>query len=181
MSANHEDVYFDEDAIYMERNSRDFERRIRIIDDNTEAMCDYLRVHSLSGGAGEGAVIKEVFYPKWTTRDRFEQCRIIQPSSPSPQGGFGGLFSLTFISLPASEAFFDTLSCYKGPSLGTNFTLACPFTVLAHYAEMEWTEQFGVERGLVRISVGMEERGSLIRCLEAALKAAEEAEKANDL
>jgi cystathionine beta-lyase/cystathionine gamma-synthase len=39
-----EDVYFDEDAIYMERNSRDFKRRIRIIDVNAEAACDFLNL-----------------------------------------------------------------------------------------------------------------------------------------
>ena len=175
MVNNYEDVYFDEDAIFMERNSRDFERRIKIIDGNTEAVCDYLRARCLSTGVS-GAVIKEVFYPKWITRERYEQCRI---RTPSYQGGFGGLFSLTFTSLAASVAFFDALSCHKGPSLGTNFTLACPFTVLAHYAELDWAEQFGVERGLVRISVGMEERGSLLKCMEDAVKAAEETERAS--
>ena len=175
MLSNYEDVYFDEDAIYMERNSRDFKRRIKIIDDNTEAVCDYLHAHCLSAKVPRG-VIKEVFYPKWTTRERFEQCRI---QSPPYQGGFGGLFSLTFTSFTASVVFFDALSCYKGPSLGTNFTLACPFTVLAHYTEMDWAEQFGVEQGLVRISIGMEERGSLLRCVENAVKAAEEMDKAS--
>jgi cystathionine gamma-synthase len=31
------------------------------------------------------------------------------------------------------QAFFDALDTHKGPSLGTNFTLACPYTLLAHY------------------------------------------------
>ncbi len=26
----------------------------------------------------------------------------------------------------------------KGPGFGTNFTLACPYTLLAHYTELEW-------------------------------------------
>ena len=37
---------------------------------------------------------------------------------------------------------------------GTNFLLAYPYTILAHFAELEWTAEFGVEEGLVRISVG---------------------------
>jgi cystathionine gamma-synthase len=35
MTATYEDTYFDEDAVFMERNSRDFTQRIRIIDENT--------------------------------------------------------------------------------------------------------------------------------------------------
>jgi cystathionine gamma-synthase len=79
MDSNFEDVYYDEDAIYMERNSRDFQRRIRIIDTNTEAVCDFLRCHSVAGGA-QSAVIKEVFYPKFTTRGHYEHC-LIKPKS----------------------------------------------------------------------------------------------------
>jgi cystathionine gamma-synthase len=44
----------------------------------------------------------------------------------------------------------------KGPSLGTNFTLVCPYTLLAHYNELPWAEEFGVDRFLIRVSVGLE-------------------------
>ena len=54
------------------------------------------------------------------------------------------------------QRFFDALAVAKGPSLGTNFTLACPYTLLAHYLETEWAETFGVEKELVRVSVGLE-------------------------
>ncbi|KAF8069014.1 pyridoxal phosphate-dependent transferase [Lyophyllum atratum] len=171
MDSTFEDLYFNEDAIYMERNSRDFQRRIKIIDFNTEAVCDFLRSRSLPGGAA-GGVIKEVFYPKYITPENYEACRI---KTPGAEGGFGGMFSLTFTSLAASHAFFDALSCHKGPSLGTNFTLACPFTILAHYAELDWAAKYGVEEGLVRVSVGMEETQSLLNSFEMALKAAEQA------
>ncbi|KAF9482287.1 PLP-dependent transferase [Pholiota conissans] len=170
---NFEDVYFDEDAIFMERNSRDFKRRIRVIDTNAEAVCDFLRAHSLAGGASSPA-IKEVFYPKYTTRQNYDICRI-KSADGGEAGGFGGLFSLTFTSLAASHAFFDALPCYKGPSLGTNFTLACPFTILAHFGELDWAAKYGVEEGLVRISVGMEDSRILLRSFEIALKAAEAA------
>lgn len=172
---NYEDIYFGEDAIYMERNSRDFKRRIRVIDANAEAVCDFLLHRSLAGGASSPApAIKEVFYPKYSTRGNYDRCRIqtVDPED-GKVGGFGGLFSLTFTSLAASEAFFDALPCYKGPSLGTNFTLACPFTILAHYGELDWAAQYGVEQGLVRISVGMEDSGTLLKSFEKALSAAE--------
>uniref|UniRef100_A0A8H8CIY9 cystathionine gamma-synthase n=1 Tax=Psilocybe cubensis TaxID=181762 RepID=A0A8H8CIY9_PSICU len=170
---NYEDIYFGEDAIYMERNSRDFKRRIRVIDANAEAVCDFLHSRSLAGGASSAA-IKKVYYPKYITRENYDKCRIktVDPVD-GKVGGFGGLFSLTFTSLAASEAFFDALPCYKGPSLGTNFTLACPFTILAHFGELDWAAKYGVEQGLVRISVGMEDTDTLLKSFEKALSAAE--------
>ena len=169
-----EDLYFDEDAIYLERNSRDFRRRVRIIDANTEVACDFLHSRSVAGGYTQSPAIKQVFYPKYVTRENYDQCRIKAVNSEDGKaGGFGGLFSLTFTSKAASEAFFDALPCYKGPSLGTNFTLACPFTILAHFTELDWAESFGVEEGLVRISVGIEDTKALLQFFETALKAAE--------
>jgi cystathionine gamma-synthase len=181
MACSYEDCYFDEDAVYMERNSRTFRRRIGIIDDNTESLCDFLYSHSLA--VGVPSVIKDVFYPKWITRDEYELCRIKGRTSDDAgnkvrDGGFGGLFSLTFTTAAASSAFFDALSCHKGPSLGTNFTLACPYTILAHYLELEWAAGYGVEATLVRVSIGMEEKGALLCCFAAALKAAENASEA---
>ena len=171
MDDKFEDLYFDEDAIYLERNSRDFKQRIRIIDSNAEAICDFLRQRSLAGGASTPA-IKEVFYPKYITPENYNHCRI-KDSDGKVVGGYGGLFSLTFTSLKASLAFFDALPCYKGPSLGTNFTLACPYTILAHFTELGWAAEFGVEEGLVRISVGTEDTDVLLRDFGVALAAAD--------
>ncbi|KAG2134834.1 pyridoxal phosphate-dependent transferase [Suillus clintonianus] len=168
MSSTYEDTYFDEDAVFMERNSRNFKRRIRIIDENTLAVCEYLRSRSISGGTLSSPVIKEVFYPKYITPENYLSCKL-------PEGGYGGLFSLTFTSTAASQAFFDNMPFQKGPSLGTNFTLANPYTILAHYLELGWAAEYGVEEGLVRISVGMEEREGLLEGFKVALRAAEAA------
>lgn len=169
LSATYEDTYFDEDAVFMERNSRNFTRRVRIIDENTLAVCEYLRSRSISGGTSlPSPAIKEVFYPKYITPENYLSCKL-------PEGGYGGLFSLTFTSLAASLAFFDNMPFQKGPSLGTNFTLACPYTILAHYFELGWAAEYGVEEGLVRISVGMEEREGLLEGFKVALRAAEAA------
>ncbi|KII87669.1 hypothetical protein PLICRDRAFT_699219 [Plicaturopsis crispa FD-325 SS-3] len=175
-----EDIYFDEDAVYMERNSRPFQSRVKTIDENTEAICDYLRAHSVAGGVSS-AVINEIYYPKWSTPEHYEHCRIKSrpsrgdASTPRRDGGYGGLFSVTFTSLAASQAFYDALPCLKGPSLGTSFTLASPYTILAHYVELDWAAKYGVTRDLVRISVGMEDKDELLRGVEFALKAAEAA------
>lgn len=173
----------------MERNSRDFRQRIEKVNHNAEMLCDMLWGRRYSEGTNPGGVIKMVYYPKYVTPDNYLACIRKHPSTnpntttaPSesssltsdPKPGYGGLFSLTFKSHKASELFFDNLNCYKGPSLGTNFTLASPYTVLAHYGEREWAESWGVEEGLVRVSVGLEDPVVLRECFEFALRKAEE-------
>ena len=56
-----------------------------------------------------------------------------------------------------TPAVYDALEVCKGPNLGTNFTLCCPYTILAHYRELDFAEQCGVSRYLLRVSVGLEE------------------------
>ncbi|KAH9018726.1 PLP-dependent transferase [Lactarius pseudohatsudake] len=165
----YEDVYFDEDAIFMERNSRNFSQRAAKIDANAERVCDLLHTASQQGPSSP---ITEVFYPKWQTATHYAARRL-------PGGGFGGLFSLAFASPRAAEAFFDALACAKGPSLGTNFTLACPYTILAHYGELDWAARFGVPSSLVRVSVGLEDPGWLHDVFASAVRAAEEAHRAD--
>jgi cystathionine gamma-synthase len=71
--------------------------------------------------------------------------------------------------------FFDALRIAKGPNLGTNFSLCCPYTILAHYNELEFVERCGISRYLVRVSVGLEEADWLIgRFLEALERASQE-------
>ena len=99
-------------------------------------------------------------YPKFSpTRQYYDSCRL-------PEGGYGGLLSATFHSVADAQVFYDHLECQKGPSLGTNFTLASPFVLLAHYGELEWAAGFGCEESLVRFSVGLEETGRLVRAFE---------------
>jgi cystathionine gamma-synthase len=55
--------------------------------------------------------------------------------------------------------------------------LACPFVILAHYTELDWVKQFGIDPYLVRISVGLEDREILVGWIENAIRAAEVAVK----
>ncbi|KAF7293611.1 hypothetical protein MIND_01140300 [Mycena indigotica] len=165
-----EDAYFGQDVIYMERNSRDFHRRVKVIDDNALAVCQFLQLKTTESNP----VVKQVFYPKFVTPENYEKCRIKRDNGQE-SGGYGGLFSVTFTSLPAARAFFDALPFFKGPSLGTSFTLACPYAVLVHYTEMAWAARFGVEETMVRVSVEQEETAALVEGFMAAVEAAENA------
>ena len=166
MLTKYEDIYYDEDAIFMERNSRNFSHRSTQINVNAERVCDFLHAASQD----PSSPITEVFYPKWQTAKNYAARHL-------PGGGFGGLFSLSFASQSAAEAFYDTLACDKGPSLGTNFTLACPYTILAHYGELDWAAQYGVPKSLVRVSVGLEDPEWLRTVFANALSAAEDAHR----
>ncbi|KAI9788705.1 MAG: hypothetical protein M1835_002137 [Candelina submexicana] len=151
----YDDNYWAEDAIFMERNSRDFVSRIERINANAEAICEVLKNHRH---------VKEVYYPKYSpTRPFYDRCR-------NSKGGYGGLLSVTFYTTAEAVTFFDVLDTAKGPSLGTNFTLSSPYTLLAHYGELEWAAEFGVEADLVRISVGLEDPKDLTAKFERALE-----------
>ncbi|KAI9891595.1 MAG: hypothetical protein M1814_002529 [Vezdaea aestivalis] len=166
ITAEYEDNYWAEDAIFMERNSRDFVQRIEKINQSAETVCDMLNQHPL---------IKKVYYPKYSeSKNNYDKCR-------NGRGGYGGLLSLTFFSTADAVTFFDQLETAKGPSLGTNFTLSSPFTLLAHYSELDWAAQYGVEADLVRISVGLEDTDFLLGSFDRALKAVAKMRQAGGL
>lgn len=153
----YEDNYWAEDAVFMERNSRDFVSRISRVNVNAETITSALQADPN---------VKAVYYPKVvSSKPNYDACR-------NPNGGYGGLLSVTFHRPEQAVAFFDALEVQKGPSLGTNFTIACPYTVLAHYLEMNWTASWGVEPDLVRMSVGLEEPSEVSDIFKRALEAA---------
>lgn len=170
----------------MELNSRDVTERVHKMNRSAEAIVDFLRSRTVSvqrPEEQENLVIKEVYYPKWITRDQYDFCRRgssqhversgVRP--PSREGGYSMLFSITFISDFASATFYDALDVAKGPSLGTNFTLCCPYTILGHPFELEWAAGHGVEQGLVRVSVGLEDTDMLLSLFREALTKTENA------
>ena len=76
------------------------------------------------------------------------------------------LFSIEFPTEQQAIIFYDSLQINKGPSLGNWCTLVCPYTILAHYFELEWANSYGVKRHLLRISIGCE--NNLIDVFKAA-------------
>jgi cystathionine gamma-synthase len=154
------DTYFPPDAAIMEFNSRDFVHRVTTATQNAEIIVDLLRQHEC---------VQEVYYPKGSkTQHFYDVCK-------KSSGKYSYLLSIIFKKPEQAVAFYDALNVEKGPSLGTNFTLSCPYTLLAHYWEMEWAKEFGVGEFLIRISIGLEEaevlKGKVEVALDAALRA----------
>jgi len=141
------------DARVLARNIGGFEERMLVSNRNGEALADLLVEHP---------AVEQVYYPKFTTADLYNTIK-------RPEGGYGGLISLVLKNRKKSPKFFDALKMSKGPSLGTDFSLACPFTLLAHYDELAWAEDCGLDRNLIRISVGVEDQQVLLDVLGEAL------------
>ncbi|KAJ2081602.1 Cystathionine gamma-synthase [Coemansia sp. RSA 988] len=153
-----EDLIWCEDAVFLERNSRNFVQRVYEINRNALAVAELLQA---------SPKVANVWYPKFTTPNNYDKIRRSADGT-----GYGGLLSVTFVAGErGSRAFYDTLLCCKGPSLGTNFTLASPYTLLAHFTELEWAAQYGVDANLVRISVGLEPRKELLAMFQTSLEA----------
>ncbi|KAK3492110.1 pyridoxal phosphate-dependent transferase [Neurospora hispaniola] len=166
-----ERAWFPADIAVMERNSRDFVHRVRKASANAEWLVhNLLRPHTS---------VQEVYYPKGSlTEDIYEQFRV-KPTDESleEEGGYGFLVSIKFLTPAKARAFYNAMAVAKGPSLGTNFTLCCAYTLLAHYRELEWAAEFGVVEDLVRISVGLEGKEWLGQRVSRALKAAGECDE----
>ena len=152
--AQHEDLLWGADTRVLEFQARGFPERMRRHNENGLFIAERLRDHP---------AVERVWYPKWEFQEAYEAVR-------RPAGGWGSL--VTFLPRRAeqmSPLIYDRLAVSKGPSLGTVFTLACPFTLLAHYGELSWAESCGVSRFLIRVSVGLEDPEELWPRFEAAL------------
>ena len=68
-----------------------------------------------------------------------------------------------------AERFYNSLKVCKGPSLGTIFTLVCPYVLLAHYKELDWAKKCGIPDYLIRVSVGLEQSDDLWDRFQKAL------------
>jgi cystathionine gamma-synthase len=154
---NFQDIFWAEDAIYLERNSRDFESRSQKVNVNSEAVVELFQ---------QCPIITTIYYPKINdTKKYYDDIK-------TANGGYGGLVSIVFQNGEQAKAFFDSLQLSKGPSLGTNFTLVCPYAILAHYQELDEVEKWGVDRNLVRLSIGLEDQSSLLKTMQMALNMA---------
>jgi cystathionine gamma-synthase len=154
VEAEHEELLWWEDAVVIEGEAGGFPERMRRHNANGWLLAERLRKHP---------GVERVWYPKWETAEAYEAVR-------RPGGGWGAL--LSFLPRDAavrSAGVYERLAVCKGPSLGTTFTLACPFTLMAHYTELDWADTCGVPRNLIRLSVGLEDPEDLWRRLETAL------------
>ncbi len=154
--AQHEELLYHEEVQVFDKQARRFPERMKQHNDSGLLIAERLRSHP---------AVERVWYPKWEFQEAYEAVR-------RANGGWSAL--ITFLPKNAetkSPDIYDRMPFCKGPSLGTVFTLACPFTLLAYYAELAWAESCGVSRYLIRLSVGLEDPEDIWQRLDAALLA----------
>lgn len=134
-------------------NMKDFRERVLKSNENGELVADYLAEHPAVG---------RVWYPKFVTPHEYQSIR-------NDDGGYGGLVTFTLKQPRKMPRVYDALELCKGPSLGTDFSIACPYTMLAHYFELDWAEACGVSPNLLRLSLGTEDGAAIIGALARAL------------
>lgn len=143
------------DAAVLDENSKDFPLRMAPVNASAAAIVELLTEHD---------AVDKVWYPSLNTSENYEKLR-------REGAGYGGLISFTLKNEKKAPKVFDALEISKGPSLGTEFSLACPYTLLAHYDELEWAEGCGVPKDLIRLSVGIEDTQGLLEKVAKALDA----------
>ena len=134
---------------------KDYRSRVEKISHNTIALLDYLR-HSKRITA-----IYSALNPDYL--DNFLKVRKNDTAMP-------GLISILFDK--KLHHYYDQLRLPKGPSFGTEFTLAMPYVYLAHFDLLHtpegrnYLESIGLKSELLRISVGTEPIDEIIRVFE---------------
>lgn len=79
---------------------------------------------------------------------------------------------LSFVPNGDFAAFYDNINLPKGPSLGSEFPLLMPYTLLAHYNETKsekgktYLKQIGLSTYLLRLSVSIDDPGVTLKAIK---------------
>ena len=141
------------DAEVLLSNIKGYSKRNKVTNDNALKLVEFLKNHP---------AIEQVCHPSVINTNNYNAIK-------RKNGGYGGLLSITLTNPKKAPKVYDALKLSKGPSFGTPFTLVCPYTLLAHYDELNWCEDCGVPSNLIRISVGNEPPETIIAAFEEAL------------
>ncbi len=141
------------DAEILLSNLKGYSRRMKTINANGLKLVQWLSQH---------AAVAQVWHPSLVTKEHYDVVR-------RKEGGYGGLLSFVLKSPKKTPKVYDALHLSKGPGFGTSFTMVCPYTMLAHYRELEWAEACGVPAHMLRVSCGLEPIDTLIAAFDEAL------------
>jgi len=110
--------------------------------------------------------VKKVFYPSLPGHPNSEVAK-------RQMNGFGGVISFDLGSKARAKKFVDALSIpYIAPSLGGTESLVIPYSIVVPPTLQEVESgKFRIEPGLVRLSVGLEDKEDLLEDIANALKA----------
>ena len=145
---------YEEDCKRLALEIQDYESRMQKISENTFQLFEYLK--------------KQDYIEKIYSVYEESSWKNFQKTQKKERNI--GLLSVIF-KKPFAECY-NSLDIAKGPSLGTEFTLAMPYTYLAHYHLLktdegqEYLKKIGLPKEILRVSVGTEPIECLIREFE---------------
>lgn len=145
------------DAYLTLRGLRTLSPRIRLQQDNTAAVVDYLAAHPL---------VAKVYYPGLASHPGHEIAK-------AQQSGFGAMCSFELNAAPEYlHDFFAELKYFTlAQSLGGTESLICHPATMTHASiDAAAQQRAGISATLVRLSVGIEDIGDLIADLDKALQ-----------
>jgi cystathionine gamma-lyase len=130
--------------------------RMKAHNENAMAICDIL---------SKNKKIKKLFYPGLKSHPQF---KIIKKQ----MRGFGGMISLDVGSYKSAEKFCNALKIFQiAESLGGVESLVChPATMTHASVPKDFRDRLGITDGLIRLSVGIEDKEDLIDDIKEALK-----------
>jgi cystathionine beta-lyase/cystathionine gamma-synthase len=159
-----DDRMFCLEAAALEKNLPSFPARMGRFNENAERVAAFL--------AGHPCVARVFFNGLKSHRSYLTARRLLQ--------GPGSVISFVLArdTWEGLRAFYDSRlsGIVKAPSLGSDVTLLCPYTLLTHYDDTdEVLSEIGLPRFLIRIAVGCETDISLVlESLDAALSSCRE-------
>jgi O-acetylhomoserine (thiol)-lyase len=150
------------EAAVLEERMGSFEERMRRFNANALRVAAFLEAHH---------GVARVFFNALPSHRSYSVARRILKGPGSVIG-----FALRNDTLEGLRAFYDSalIGIHKAPSLGSDETLLCPYTLLTHYESTdEELAAIGLPRFLLRVAVGSErDIGPVLASLDEALGAA---------
>lgn len=146
---------YDLDMMALSKTLKSAKSQIQMMNENTRQLVDYLKQHPKVKKVF--AVSESAHHQEYLKHNR----------------AYGSIISIELED--HIKSFYDRIQLVKGPSFGADFTILCPYFYLAHYElVMDQTDSsllktLGIDRNLIRISVGCEPIEDLISEFSKAL------------
>lgn len=168
--ANHIPELYSADAEVLEHNSRDYLRRSTKLNENALSLVTYLQ------GCAEDpeSAVAAVHYPSLNPSGQHYQS-YMRPETPDFRPGYGCLFSVEFVDIPTTAAFYNNLNVHNSVHLGAPFTLAFAYTMCTYGKRLDWAAEYGLKPTQIRITAGLESIEVLREDFEIAVSAANRA------
>ncbi len=137
------------------RSTKTLAQRMKAHNENATSICDSL--------AGEKKIVK-IYYPGLESHPQHKLAK-------SQMRGFGGIISMELGSYDKAVSFCNALEIFQiAESLGGVESLVCHPVSMTHASvPKDLRDKFGLTDGLVRLSVGIEDKEDLINDIERAL------------